>query len=91
MLSRAFGLVSRAAFQALSSTGAVQQATAATSVSLSHLLQARGFATNSTDVFNIHKDTAENNATTEFDFTPVRSALCLCVSLPVSINLVGKS
>eukprot|EP00798_Chlamydomonas_sp_ICE-L_P007333 gene7333-455_t len=35
----------------------------------------RGFATNSTDIFNIHKDTAENNATTTFAFTPANMKL----------------
>jgi NADH dehydrogenase (ubiquinone) flavoprotein 2 len=29
----------------------------------------RGFATNSTDIFNVHNDSPENNASTVFDFT----------------------
>lgn len=30
----------------------------------------RRFATNSHDIFNVHKDSPENNMSTEFDFTP---------------------
>ena len=33
------------------------------------LSSCRSFATNSTDIFNVHKDTPENNLDTPFDFT----------------------
>lgn len=52
----------------------VQQAAAA--AGCSGLLQklgeacSRGFATNSHDIFNIHKHAPHNNWNTEFDFTP---------------------
>lgn len=68
MLSRALSLVGRAVYTAAQG-GAVQQATAAGSVSLANALNARLFSTNSTDVFNIHKDTPDNNASIEFDYT----------------------
>ncbi len=74
-------------------SSAVQQAAAAAGCSglLQKLGQAcRGFATNSHDIFNIHKHSPHNNWNTEFDFTPDnykrvsrswcqgRIILCLC-------------
>lgn len=66
MLSRALLLAGR-----LAATG--QQQAASTSSRavqpLGSLLQRCNFATNSTDIFNIHKDTPENNAATSFEFS----------------------
>lgn len=51
---------------------------------------ARTFATNSHDIFNVHKHSAENNWSTEFDFTPAnykkarrRSLACSSSALPL--------
>jgi hypothetical protein len=55
------------------SAGLAQTAAAAASSSgLLHLLgrSSRAFATNSHDIFNIHKHSPDNNWNTEFDFTP---------------------
>ena len=64
---------------ASSGSAAAQASLSAASgvVPLSQLLQRHGrtYATNSTDIFNIHKDTPENNAGTTFDFTQVREVL----------------
>ena len=63
------------ALRALSSSSAalnVQQpvitaaATSASPSSVSQMLQRCGFATNSTDIFNTHKDSPHNNASTPF-------------------------
>lgn len=74
MLARALGLVGRAAGAA--AAAGPSTATQAVCVALGQAAfgfgAGRGFATNSTDVFNVHKDTPENNLTTKFDFTPVR-------------------
>lgn len=75
MLGRVAVLAGRALAAACESQQ-VQQlglraAAAASTSSLKEVLQARGFATNSTDVFNIHKDTPENHAGIQFDFTEV--------------------
>lgn len=52
--------------------GFVQQAAAATGCSglLQKLGQSSGYATNSHDIFNIHRHSPNNNWNTEFDFTP---------------------
>nr|7ARC_E Chain E, kDa [Polytomella sp. Pringsheim 198.80]7ARD_E Chain E, kDa [Polytomella sp. Pringsheim 198.80] len=63
MFSRFTSLVVRAAVVASSHNKA---ATPIISVTLPSL---RSFATNSTDVFNVHHDTPENNKDTKFDFT----------------------
>lgn len=68
MLAKLVGLASQAAATAVSGPS-VQRATAAATVAMGNMLKSRAFATNSTDVFNIHKDTPENNKNTEFDFT----------------------
>eukprot|EP00877_Chromochloris_zofingiensis_P009143 jgi/Chrzof1/4482/Cz14g14250.t1 len=73
MLSRlacSSALLGRALSQLVSSSGAsaaTQQAAACTRVSQN--LWRSGFATNSTDIFNVHKDTPENNWDVQFDFT----------------------
>jgi NADH dehydrogenase (ubiquinone) flavoprotein 2 len=76
MLQRAagsLGLLGRALCQASSSSapGTLQQAAAATPRLLQLLGAGRAwFATNSHDIFNVHRESAENNWNTEFDFTP---------------------
>ena len=75
MLSRALGIVGRAVLAA-SHSGQAQQAAAAVATSAANQqFVSRGFATNSTDVFNIHKDTPENNVNTKFEFTPVSAVV----------------
>jgi hypothetical protein len=61
------------ASNAAASAGLAQTAAAAASSSgLLHLLgrSSRAFATNSHDIFNIHKHSPDNNWNTDFDFTP---------------------
>ncbi|KXZ51439.1 hypothetical protein GPECTOR_12g402 [Gonium pectorale] len=67
MLSKALLLAGRLASASGSQHSA--SAVARTVQPLGSLLQRFGFATNSTDVFNIHKDTPQNNPNTTFDFT----------------------
>lgn len=52
--------------------GTAQQVTFAASCNslLQKLVHGRGFATNSHDIFNVHKHAPHNNWNTEFDFTP---------------------
>ena len=76
MLGRVAALAGRALVAACERQEPLQllaqrAAAAASTSSLGEVLRSRGFATNSTDVFNIHKDTPENNANTTFDFTEV--------------------
>eukprot|EP00882_Tetradesmus_deserticola_P011116 GHRQ01011754.1.p1 GENE.GHRQ01011754.1~~GHRQ01011754.1.p1 ORF type:complete len:129 (+),score=50.57 GHRQ01011754.1:397-783(+) len=54
------------------SAGLAQTAAASSSSGLLHLLgsSSRAFATNSHDIFNIHKHSPDNNWNTDFDFTP---------------------
>ncbi|GLI64208.1 hypothetical protein VaNZ11_007400 [Volvox africanus] len=67
MLSRALLLAGRLASAATSQPSV---STASRTVQpLNSLLQKCSFATNSTDIFNVHKDTPENNASITFDFT----------------------
>lgn len=71
-LASATGLLGRAASQLCGSQAAasgLQHAAAGASLRLSQLLAAHGFATNSHDIFNVHKESVENNWNTEFDFT----------------------
>lgn len=71
MLSRTLGLVGKVVLAA-SHTGQTQQAFAALATTAAgQQFVSRSFATNSVDIFNIHKDTPENNADTKFEFTPV--------------------
>jgi NADH dehydrogenase (ubiquinone) flavoprotein 2 len=76
MLQRAagsLGLLGRALCQASSTSapGTLQQAAAATPRLLQLLGAGRAwFATNSHDIFNVHRESADNNWNTEFDFTP---------------------
>lgn len=74
MLGQVLGLAGRALAAAAASGGAptalAQQAAAAASVSL-RSLASRHFSTNSHDIFNVHKDSGDNNWNTEFDFTKV--------------------
>lgn len=72
MLSRALLLAGRLA-SAASSQPSVCTASR-TVQSLSALLQQCSFATNSTDIFNVHKDTPENNASITFDLTEARTS-----------------
>jgi hypothetical protein len=75
------------ASNAAASAGLAQTAAAAASSSgLLHLLgrSSRAFATNSHDIFNIHKHSPDNNWNTDFDYTPanykkVRFRLQACV------------
>lgn len=67
------GLLGRALCQASSTSapGTLQQAAAATPRLLQLLGAGRAwFATNSHDIFNVHRESADNNWNTEFDFTP---------------------
>ncbi len=43
----------------------------------------RGFATNSHDVFNVHRDEPHNNKDTKFDFTPANYKIVSLAMLPV--------
>lgn len=54
---------------------ALQQAAAASGLAVQHwgatyAQQRAGFATNSHDIFNVHKDSPENNIDIPFEFTP---------------------
>lgn len=72
MLARLVGLAGKAlATQSTASAPLVAKAVeSAVSTNASLRVIARAFATNSHDIFNTHKDTPENNATTTFEFTP---------------------
>eukprot|EP00201_Polytomella_parva_P022589 CAMPEP_0175045636 /NCGR_PEP_ID=MMETSP0052_2-20121109/4547_1 /TAXON_ID=51329 ORGANISM="Polytomella parva, Strain SAG 63-3" /NCGR_SAMPLE_ID=MMETSP0052_2 /ASSEMBLY_ACC=CAM_ASM_000194 /LENGTH=276 /DNA_ID=CAMNT_0016309217 /DNA_START=52 /DNA_END=882 /DNA_ORIENTATION=+ len=63
MLARVAGLVTRA------SGAVVAPSRIASAITNSAVTRIRFFATNSTDVFNVHHDTPENNKDTQFDFT----------------------
>lgn len=67
MLSRALVLAGRLASAAGSQQSSCVAARSAQP--LGQLLQRFGFATNSTDIFNVHKETPENNASMTFDFS----------------------
>ncbi|PNH11914.1 NADH dehydrogenase [ubiquinone] flavoprotein 2, mitochondrial [Tetrabaena socialis] len=67
MFSRALLLAGRLATAASSQQSA--SLPSRTVQPLNQLLHRFGFATNSIDVFNVHKDTPENNASITFDFT----------------------
>jgi hypothetical protein len=62
MLSRLAALAGRAALESSSSTFSIARA-----------IGSRGFATNSHDIFNVHRDTPDNNADTTFEWTKVPS------------------
>lgn len=65
------GLLARAAAQQLSGSAAASTAAAAASGSgWLRQVKDRTYSTNSTDIFNVHVDTPENNWQTQFDFTP---------------------
>lgn len=78
MFSRVASLACRGLVHATS--GAAQASPAAASCAssvVSNLMRALGqqhvgFATNSHDLFNVHKETEHNNANTTFEWTPVR-------------------
>lgn len=94
MLSRlacSSALLGRALSQLVSSSGAsaaTQQAAACTRVSQN--LWRSGFATNSTDIFNVHKDTPENNWDVQFDFTEENHKRVRDLSHPTVPLLYGK-
>lgn len=72
MLSRALCLAGRLVASSTSGQHAALAAAATSAVPLGQLAkQCRGFATNSIDIFNVHKDTPENNANVPFEFTAV--------------------
>lgn len=79
MLGRVAALATRALASAASSSSSssapqlLQAAEAVCAGSWRSLLQQapRGFATNSHDIFNTHRDTPDNNAGTTFEWTPV--------------------
>lgn len=72
-LASSAGALGQLFVQQLASSGAsaglVQRAAAASGNGLLQLCR-RTFATNSHDIFNIHKHTPDNNWNTDFDFTP---------------------
>jgi hypothetical protein len=81
MLSRAAACAGRLLAQQLSGCGGaaaaaqanamqLQAAAAGATGLLAQLGGRRTFATNSHDIFNIHKHAPDNNWNTEFDFTP---------------------
>lgn len=76
MLGRVVSCASNLLVQQLGASAArggfLQQAAAAAGCSglLQKLGQSSGYATNSHDIFNIHKHSPHNNWNTEFDFTP---------------------
>jgi hypothetical protein len=65
----AAGLAGRALSQLGSNGQLAQQATTAAAVGAQQVFQRLGFATNSHDIFNVHRESTENNWNTEFDFT----------------------
>lgn len=81
MFGRAASLALRAlssgvAQQAIAPAAAVQGCLSASTSSVPAVtLARRAFATNSTDIFNTHKDTPDNNASTPFEISPVRLRL----------------
>lgn len=69
-LASSASVLGRLVAQQLTATAAVQQTTAAAGSGLLHLLARQSFATNSHDLFNVHRESPDNNWNTEFDFTP---------------------
>ena len=70
MISRvasSFGLINKAVGLLAGNPG-VQQAAIGATTRASQLLS-QSFATNSHDIFNVHKESADNNWNTEFDFS----------------------
>ena len=76
MIGRATALALRALSAAATTTQAQAptQSFAQTSSSLMQMAR-RAFATNSTDIFNTHRDTPENNADTPFEISAVSERL----------------
>lgn len=68
-LASSAGLIGKVVGQQLATAG-LEQAAAASGPGLLQQLARRCFATNSHDIFNVHRPSAENNWNTEFDFTP---------------------
>ncbi|KAF8062742.1 NADH dehydrogenase [ubiquinone] flavoprotein 2 [Scenedesmus sp. PABB004] len=75
-LASSAGVLGKLAAQQLAAAGgcggaaAAGPAAAGAGGALLRLARAAGFATNSHDVFNVHKHAPDNNWNTEFDFTP---------------------
>lgn len=63
-------LLGRLVAQQATAAGAAQQTAAATGSGLLQVLSRQTFATNSHDIFNVHRHAPDNNWNTEFDFTP---------------------
>lgn len=85
MLGRVASLALRAASaawtqgaSASSSLHASPAAAQALAGSMSEFVR-RSFATNSTDIFNTHRDTPDNNPNTPFEISPVREAWPPCM------------
>jgi hypothetical protein len=79
------------ASNAAASAGLAQTAAAAASSSgLLHLLgrSSRAFATNSHDIFNIHKHAPDNNWNTDFDFTPANYKKVRAASAGTNMSMV---
>lgn len=69
-LASAANVVGKLVAQQLAVASAAQQTTAAAGNGLLQLLGRQTFATNSHDLFNVHRHAPDNNWNTEFDFTP---------------------
>ena len=65
----AAGLAGRALAQLGSNGQLAQQATTSAAVGAQQVFQRLSFATNSHDIFNVHRESGDNNWNTEFDFT----------------------
>lgn len=70
-LANSAGVLGKLVAQQFATAGAVQQAAAAAAgTGLLQILGQQSFATNSHDIFNVHRPGPDNNWNTEFDFTP---------------------
>eukprot|EP00878_Enallax_costatus_P020324 GHUV01021477.1.p1 GENE.GHUV01021477.1~~GHUV01021477.1.p1 ORF type:complete len:135 (+),score=37.34 GHUV01021477.1:322-726(+) len=69
-LASSAGVLGKLVAQHAATAGAVQQTAAATGSGLLQLLGGQTYATNSHDIFNVHRQSPDNNWNTEFDFTP---------------------
>lgn len=71
MFGRIAALAGRALSAGVVSSNAASSRAALVTAGSSMREAVRGFATNSSDIFNVHKESPENNISMEFDFTKV--------------------
>lgn len=71
MIGRIAALAGRALSAGVVSANAGSSRAALVTAGSSIRETVRGFATNSSDIFNVHKESPENNISMEFDFTKV--------------------